>query len=105
MRKGVGFSFDDRETRIMGDAVAMALHVVGAPQDDCEDRRATSILKRKIASTILDVAAHGVMDSGIMAQAAIDQVLSARRFPIWRSPQAFRASRSTSLNCAKIAAT
>jgi hypothetical protein len=104
MREGVGFSFDDRETRIMGDAVAMALHVVGPPRDEGEDLRATSILKRNIASTILDVAAHGVMDSGIMAQAAIDRVLSASRFPIWRSPQAFSASRSTSLNCAKIAA-
>jgi hypothetical protein len=41
MREGVGFSFDDRETRIMGDAVAMALHVVGSPRDEGEDLRAS----------------------------------------------------------------
>jgi len=81
MPKGVGFSLDDRETRVMGDAVTMALHVVGSPRDTGDDPRATSILRRKIASTILEVAAHGVIDSGIMAQAAIDRVLSGSRFP------------------------
>jgi hypothetical protein len=82
MRKGVGFSFDDRETRIMGNAVVMALHVVGAPRDGGGDPRATSILRSNIASTVLEVAAHGVIDCGIMAQAAIDRVLSASRFPM-----------------------
>lgn len=68
-----GCAFDDRQTRIMSDAFAMACHVVRAapPFDEFG-----SALQRDIASTVLEMAASGVMDSGTMAQAAIDRVRS-----------------------------
>lgn len=68
-----GRAFDDRETRIMGDAFVMARHVVqaGCSGDGAEVSQA---LQRDIASTVLQAAAFGVLDSAMMAQAAIDRV-------------------------------
>jgi hypothetical protein len=70
-----GRMFDDRETRIMSDAVTMACHVVESSHLGPDGISAT--LKRDIASTVLQFAALGVMDSGTMAQAAIDRIWSA----------------------------
>ncbi len=72
-----GRAFDDRETRIMGDAVVMACHVIRSAHPDGETGEVSPALRRDIASTILQMAASGVMDSGAMAQAAIDRVWSA----------------------------
>ena len=72
-----GRAFDDRETRIMGDAFAMACHVIRAAHSSGEAVGVSPALQRDIASTVLEVAAFGVMDSGTMAQAAIDRVWSA----------------------------
>ena len=71
-----GCAFDDRETRIMGDAFAMACHVMRAVSPLDERAEFSPALQRDIASTVLEMAAFGVMDSGAMAQAAIDRVRS-----------------------------
>jgi len=68
-----GCVFDDCETRIMSDALKMAWHVVGPQDADENDEEISAALRRRIAATILEVAAFGVMDSGTMAQAAIDR--------------------------------
>jgi hypothetical protein len=72
-----GRAFDDRETRIMGDAFVMACHVVRAGHSEGDWTEISSALQRDIASTVLQVAAFGVLDSGTMAQAAIDRVRGA----------------------------
>lgn len=70
-----GRTFDDRETRIMSDAFIMACHVVRAGGG----AEISPALQRDIASTVLQVAAFGVLDSATMAQAAIDRVWSVDR--------------------------
>jgi len=71
-----GCAFDDRETRIMSDAFAMACHVVRAVAPLDETAEFSPALQRDMASTVLEMAAFGVMDPGTMAQAAIDRVRS-----------------------------
>jgi hypothetical protein len=75
----LGHAFDDRETRLMGDAFIMACHVVEASHAGNGDRGISAALKRDIAATVLQVASLGVMDPGTMAQAAIDRVWSEGR--------------------------
>jgi len=70
-----GCAFDDGETRIMSDAFVMACHVLRAG----EGGEISPALQRDVASTVLQVAAFGVLDSATMAQAAIDRVWSAPR--------------------------
>ena len=76
-----GCAFDDRETRIMSDAVTMACHVVEASHLGRDGRGMSAALKHDIAATVLQVAALGVMDSGAMAQAAIDRIWGATPIP------------------------
>ena len=64
-------------TRIMGDAFIMACHVVRAGHPEGGGAEVSPALQRDIASTVLQVAAFGVLDSGTMAQAAIDRVRGA----------------------------
>jgi hypothetical protein len=70
-----GRAFDDRETRIMSDAFIMACHVVRAS----EGAEVSPVLQRNIATTVLQAAAFGVLDSATMAQAAIDRIWSMDR--------------------------
>lgn len=72
-----GQAFDDRETRIMGEAFIMACHVVRAGRSSGGGAEVSQALQRDIASTVLQAAALGVLDSAIMAQAAIDRVTGA----------------------------
>jgi hypothetical protein len=72
-----GCAFDDRETRIMGDAFIMACHVVQASHVGNDRREFNDALRSDIAATVLQIAALGVMDSGTMAQAAIDRIWGA----------------------------
>ena len=76
-----GRAFDDRETRLMGDAFVMACHVVEASHVGNSDRGISAALKRDIAATVLHVASLGVMDPGTMAQAAIDRIWSESQIP------------------------
>lgn len=69
-----GRAFDDRETRVMGDAFIMACYVVRAGHSGGDGGDVSQSLQRDIASTVLQVAAFGVLDSATMAQAAIDRV-------------------------------
>lgn len=71
-----GRAFDDHETRIMGDAFVMACYVVQAGRSSSGRVEVSQALQRDIASTVLQVAAFGVLDSATMAQAAIDRVTS-----------------------------
>jgi len=71
-----GRAFDDRETRVMGDAFIMACHVVRAGHSS-DGAEVSQALQRDIASTVLQAAAFGVLDSATMAQAAIDRVTGA----------------------------
>ena len=52
-----GRAFDDRETRIMGDAYIMACHVVRAGHSGGDRAEVSHALQRDIASTVLQVAA------------------------------------------------
>jgi hypothetical protein len=72
-RLSPGF-FNERETRVMSDAFTMAWHVVDAQHSPQAAGSGTILLRREIAAVILEFARHGIIDSGIMAQAAIDQV-------------------------------
>jgi hypothetical protein len=76
-----GRAFDDRETRIMGEAFVMACHVVRAGPSGGHGAEVSQALQRDIASTVLQVAAFGVLDSATMAQAAIDRVTGAPAGP------------------------
>lgn len=69
-----GRAFDDDVTRVMGDAFIMACHVVRAGRRDGQITEVSETMQRDIASTVLQVAAFGVLDSGTMAHAAIDRV-------------------------------
>jgi hypothetical protein len=66
--------FDETETQVMSDAFTMAWHVVDAQRSNPLADDSTASLRREIAAVILEFAHHGVIDSGVMAQAAIDQV-------------------------------
>ena len=76
-----GHAFDDRDTRLMGDAFIMACHVVEASHVGNSDHGISAALKRDIAATVLQVASLGVMDPGTMAQAALDRIWSEGRIP------------------------
>ncbi|HLW90678.1 MAG TPA: hypothetical protein VKS78_05170 [Roseiarcus sp.] len=66
--------FDEKETRVMSDAFTMAWHVVDAQHSQEASADSTAALQREIAAVIMEFAHYGVIDSGVMAQAAIDQV-------------------------------
>ena len=71
--------YDDRATHAMSEAFVMALTALEAQQADGCDLRAETILRRRIADAVLDLAASGG-DCETLALGAIDRICAASRF-------------------------
>ena len=71
--------FDDQATQAMSEAFAMALEALEAEQGRRCDSRAETILRRRVADAVLELAWSGI-DCEMMAHGVIDRICAASRF-------------------------
>ena len=69
LRSSIGV-FDDGDTRVMGEAYAIACDMLEARGDNATDRA----LRSEIAAALVEAADAGVIDARALAQATLDIV-------------------------------
>jgi len=62
--------FDDRDTRVLGEAFALACDMLDANGDMATDRA----IRAEIAAALLEAAGDEILDAAALARAAVDLV-------------------------------